>query len=380
MATNITRLLGNNRPLGLGTSYVLNSKNRATGSSSFSVVSKMGFQGEKNVVAGGGEKKPTMAVKASVALVDRTSTSKTQTSDVVHLSFILANVSALVLHGLKMITQPRPWRLHIQMLIERVVIDTRFFAMLAVGGSLLGSVLCFLEGSFIIIESYLQYLQALSHGSASEHGHHIVHLLIEAMDMYLVGTAVLIFGTGLHVMFVGTQNLEGKGTTLLPRSNFFGLFPLQKLPTWAGMNSIGEAKTKIGHALMMILQVGVMEKFKSIPLVTGLDLACFAGALFISSASIFLLARLTSSAIGSAAAASNQHADYERSTAIGRNGHENFHKVEKHNFPWLTKGHYGKDICLTGCAMNHCLHVKNLTARVIVKGVAAKRTKTVSSG
>ncbi|XP_074365751.1 uncharacterized protein LOC141706810 [Apium graveolens] len=306
MATNITRLLGNNRPLGLGTTYMFNSKNRAMASSSFSVVSKMGFQGEKNVVAGGGEKKPIMAVKASVAVVDTTATSKTRTSEVVHLSFILANVSALVLHGLKMITKPRPWRWHIQMLIERVVIDARFFAMLAVGGSLLGSVLCFLEGSFIIIESYLQYLQALSHGSASEHGHHIVHLLIEAMDMYLVGTAVLIFGTGLHVMFVGTQKLKGTGSTVIPKSNFFGLFHLQKLPTWAGMNSIGQAKTKIGHALMMILQVGVMEKFESIPLATGLDLACFAGALFISSASIFLLARLTSSAIASTAA-SNQH-------------------------------------------------------------------------
>ncbi|WOH02913.1 hypothetical protein DCAR_0522303 [Daucus carota subsp. sativus] len=277
MATSITRLLGNNRPLGLGTSYALSSKNRGTESATFSLVSKMGFQGEKVAVAGGGEKKPIMAVKACVGLVERIATSKTQTSDVVHLSFILANVSALVLHGLKMVTEPRPWRSHIQMLIERVVIDTRFFAMLAVAGSLLGSVLCFLEGSFIIIESYLQYLQALSHGSASEHGHHIMHLLIEAMDMYLVGTAVLIFGTGLH-----------------------------KLPSWAGMNSIGQAKTKIGHALMMILQVGVMEKFESIPLATGLDLACFAGALFISSASIFLLARLTSSAIASAAASNQQ--------------------------------------------------------------------------
>lgn len=65
------------------------------------------------------------------------------------------------------------------------------------------------------------------------------------------------------------------------------------------MNSIGQAKTKIGYALMMILQVGVMEKSESIPLVTGLDLACFAGALFISSASIFLLPRLTSCAIAS---------------------------------------------------------------------------------
>ena len=120
MATSITRLLGNNRPLGLGTSYALSSKNRGTESATFSLVSKMGFQGEKVAVAGGGEKKPIMAVKACVGLVERIATSKTQTSDVVHLSFILANVSALVLHGLKMVTEPRPWRSHIQMLIERV--------------------------------------------------------------------------------------------------------------------------------------------------------------------------------------------------------------------------------------------------------------------
>lgn len=44
--------------------------------------------------------------------------------------------------------------------------------------------------------------------------------------MYLVGTAMLIFGTGLHVMFVGT-NFKGKGSTVLPESNFFGLFHLQ---------------------------------------------------------------------------------------------------------------------------------------------------------
>lgn len=75
------------------------------------------------------------------------------------------------------------------------------------------------------------------------------------------------------------------------------------------MKSIAQAKTKIGHALMMILQVGVMEKFKSIPLITGLDLACFAGALFISSASIFLLSRLTSSAVVASSSASKQHVE-----------------------------------------------------------------------
>lgn len=58
------------------------------------------------------------------------------------------------------------------------------------------------------------------------------------------------------------------------------------------MQSIAEAKSKIGHAVMMILQVGVLDKFKDIPLVTGLDLACFAAAVLTSSACIFVLSRL----------------------------------------------------------------------------------------
>lgn len=121
MGTNITRLLGNNRAFGHGKTYVFNSKTRAMESTSFSVLSKTGFQGEKIAVAGDGEKKPAMALKASVALADRTSTSETQTSEQVKLAFILANFSALVFHGKKAITyKPRPWRSHIQTVIERV--------------------------------------------------------------------------------------------------------------------------------------------------------------------------------------------------------------------------------------------------------------------
>ena len=68
---------------------------------------------------------------------------------------------------------------------------------------------------------------------------------------------------------------------------------MQKLPTWAAMQSVSQAKSKIGHAVMMILQVGVLEKLKSVNLVTAVDLACFAGAVLMSSASIFLLSRLS---------------------------------------------------------------------------------------
>jgi hypothetical protein len=60
-----------------------------------------------------------------------------------------------------------------------------------------------------------------------------------------------------------------------------------------GMNkSVAQAKTKVGHAVLLLLQAGVMEKFTDVPLVNCADLACFAGAVLASSASVFLLSRL----------------------------------------------------------------------------------------
>lgn len=136
---------------------------------------------------------------------------------------------------------------------------------------------------------------------------------------------MLIFGVGLYVMFVGSKNPKDEALSL-PDSNLFGLFSLkvslffffqlliqnnsfinskywffwfflQSLPTWVEMRSVSQAKSKIGHAIMMILQVGMLEKFKNIPLATSLDLACFAGAVMFSSACIFLLSRLSPGAM-----------------------------------------------------------------------------------
>lgn len=59
------------------------------------------------------------------------------------------------------------------------------------------------------------------------------------------------------------------------------------------METVAQAKSRIGHAVMMILQVGLLEKFKKIPMVTSLDLACFAGAVLVSSACIFILSKLS---------------------------------------------------------------------------------------
>ena len=45
-------------------------------------------------------------------------------------------------------------------------------------------------------------------------------------DMFLVGTAMLTFGMGLYVMFVGTRSMKEKGPWL-SGSNLFGLFSMK---------------------------------------------------------------------------------------------------------------------------------------------------------
>ncbi|XP_076929131.1 uncharacterized protein LOC143593358 [Bidens hawaiensis] len=251
-----------------------------------------GFGSENNQVARDIEKKPVALPKAATYLVADLEGSVVEPTSpiserVVDFATLMVFLRSNSLSMLKVVTRRRQWNLIIQSLVEKVIMDSRFLTMFGVVGTLLGSVLCFLEGVFLVVHSYLGYFQAIYHHT--DHGH-IMDILIKSLDMFLVGTAMLIFGMGLHVMFFGSQASEGRS---VPSSNFFGLFYLKEFPSWAGMKSIYEAKSKIGHALMLLLQVGVLEKFKSIPLVTGLDLACFAAAVFVSAAGLFILSQLS---------------------------------------------------------------------------------------
>lgn len=237
--------------------------------------------GENLIRKAAGEVKASSAITSDCAV---TSSETTKTAQGLDLGVLLATVRNALVRRLNEVRRGRPWKLYVQTVIEKGIMDCRFVTLFAVAGSLLGSLLCYIEGCFLILESYIQYFHALSRGS--ELGH-LVHLLIEAIDVYLVATAMLVFGVGLHVLFVGSYDLDD-----IDKKSSKSNYP-KTLPSHVGMSSIMQAKTKIGHAVVMILQVGVLEKFKSVPLVTGLDLACFAGAVFLSATCIFLLSKLS---------------------------------------------------------------------------------------
>ncbi|XP_073306559.1 uncharacterized protein [Primulina huaijiensis] len=246
----------------------------------------IGLSSDTHTPTIGGVRKP-VTVQATGTPSACVLISETKANKTVDLALLFAKVAEVMSQLLEFITRRRPWRFHIEMFVEKVIIDCRFFALLAVAGSLIGSVLCFVQGCFLILESYFQYFHAMS--KMSEQGH-VVLLLIEAMDMFLVGIAMLIFGMAMHIMFVGSS--DRKRFLEYSASTSSNNFSLEKLSSWIKMRSVMQAKSKIGHAVILILQVEVLEKSKYLTTTSPLDLACYAGVVLLSSASIFILSRI----------------------------------------------------------------------------------------
>lgn len=173
-------------------------------------------------------------------------------------------------------------------MIHQAIVGCRSFTLIGVAGSLLGSVPCFVKGCVLVVKSFFMGFQAVSH--TVDQGE-IMKLLIDAIDMFLIGTALLTFGMGLYTMFYGSQGIQKSGQDTI--SSHSGTSNLKKLNEGASIRSITQAKTRIGHAIVLLLQAGVLEEFKSVPLASGLDMACCAGAVLASSAGVFLLSKLT---------------------------------------------------------------------------------------
>ncbi|XP_059651899.1 uncharacterized protein LOC132299363 [Cornus florida] len=175
--------------------------------------------------------------------------------------------------------------------IERVIFDFRFLALLAVGGSLAGSLLCFLNGCVYIVDAYKVYWGSCVKGI---HTGKMVLRLVEAIDVYLAGTVMLIFGMGLYGLFISNVPYDVPSTSdrALKGSSLFGMFALKERPKWMKISSLDELKTKVGHVIVMILLVKMFERSKMVTIATGLDLLSYSVCIFLSSASLYILHNL----------------------------------------------------------------------------------------
>ncbi|GJU99744.1 Golgi apparatus membrane protein [Tanacetum coccineum] len=175
--------------------------------------------------------------------------------------------------------------------IEKVIFDFRFLALLAVAGSLAGSLLCFLDGCVYIMDAYKIYWTSCMKGVLSGK---MVMRLVEAIDVYLAGTVMLIFAMGLYGLFISNtpDNIAPADDRALKGSSLFGMFALRERPKWMKISSLDELKTKVGHVIVMILLVKMFEKSKMVTITTGLDLLSYSVCIFLSSASLYILHNL----------------------------------------------------------------------------------------
>lgn len=188
-------------------------------------------------------------------------------------------------------TLPNPMAGRAETSIERVIYDFRFLALLAVAGSLAGSVLCFLNGCVYIRDAYVTYWTSCVKGV---HTGQMVLRLVEAIDVYLAGTVMLIFAMGLYGLFISNvpPDVHPSVDRALKGSSLFGMFALKERPVWMKISSLDELKTKVGHVIVMILLVKMFERSKMVTISTGLDLLSYAVCIFLSSASLYILHNL----------------------------------------------------------------------------------------
>lgn len=164
-------------------------------------------------------------------------------------------------------------------------------ALLAIGGSLAGSVLCFLNGCVYVFDAYKIYWTSCLKGI---HTGQMVLRLVEAIDVYLAGTVMLVFAMGLYGLFISNSNanVHPSADRALYSSSLFGMFALKERPRWMKISSLDELKTKVGHVIVMILIVKMFERSKMVTIATGLDLLSYAVCIFLSSASLYILHNL----------------------------------------------------------------------------------------
>ncbi|XP_019156561.1 PREDICTED: uncharacterized protein LOC109153191 isoform X1 [Ipomoea nil] len=169
--------------------------------------------------------------------------------------------------------------------IEKVIYGCRFFAILAVWGSLIGSFLCFIKGCVCVVGAFQSYFVTRAK---------VILLLVEAVDIYLLGTVMLVFGMGLYELFISNLDKANSASKdrLAYRSNLFGIFTLKERPRWLEIKTVNELKTKIGHVIVMLLLIGLFDKSKKAVIHSPADLLCFSASVLLSSGCLYLLSRL----------------------------------------------------------------------------------------
>ena len=161
----------------------------------------------------------------------------------------------------------------IETLFEKMLWNTRYIVILAVIFSVIGSISLFVLGSFEILETLYKQLPKLMTGQIKDHSE-MLYKLITAVDLYLIGVVLLIFGFGIYELFISKIDIarEDEAVTILEIEN------------------LEELKNKIIKVIIMVLIVSFFERIlKNQNFTNPEDMLYFAISIFALSLGVYFI-------------------------------------------------------------------------------------------
>lgn len=164
----------------------------------------------------------------------------------------------------------------IEQAFERGLWSTRFFVLLPVIFSLIGSFILFISASGGIIEVLeLTYKAFFGGEHVQMQAFHADMLsgLIEAVDLYLIAIVLLIFSFGLYELFISEIDHASKtgGSGVLE------------------IHSLDQLKDKIAKVIIMVLVVSFFQRVLHMEFKTPLEMVYFASSILILSLGLYFL-------------------------------------------------------------------------------------------
>ena len=158
---------------------------------------------------------------------------------------------------------------------ESLLFNMRFITIVAVIGSLLSSLIIFLDGSLSAVKACVVFVRGLGHFQVEAHEVDvIVPLVISAVDKYLFATVLLIFGMGLYELFISRIDPASRRE--------------DTRPYWLKIASIDDLKGSLGKVILMILIVTFFKESLRIEYKNATDLVLLGAGILLIAGSLYV--------------------------------------------------------------------------------------------
>lgn len=128
---------------------------------------------------------------------------------------------------------------------EKLLYSTRYLSIIAVAGSIISSVILFVQGLVIIVEGLIDYFSNVGHESGSARTYELFEQIVSSVDVFLFALVLIIFGVGVYELFVTQvdpveQNHDSR-------------------PSWLRISSVDDLKSSLGKVILMVLIVSFFK-------------------------------------------------------------------------------------------------------------------------